>query len=154
MSSAAVDVLPSNSADLPIAVKALPLRHNDCNAGRLVECGSAVEGGAMAYQLAVPLDGTSDNVVMFEVDEQEAPDALQMASDDGSKTAARAAVTLDQTLSGLKPSLHKLVGMLKELAPDEASVDFGLKIGGEYGAIIAKGTAEVNFVIHMAWKAS
>jgi hypothetical protein len=108
----------------------------------------------MAHQLAVPLDDTGDNVVMFEVDEQDTPDELRMASDDGSRTAARAAVTFDQTLSGLKPSLHKLVGTLKELAPDEASVDFGLKIGGEYGAIIAKGTAEVNFVIHLAWKTS
>jgi hypothetical protein len=111
-------------------------------------------GRTVAYQLAVPLDGTSDNVVVFEVDEQDTPDELQMASDDGSRTAARAIVTLDETLSGLKPSLHKLVGMLKELAPDEASVDFGLKIGGEYGAIIAKGTAEVNFAIHMTWKTS
>ena len=108
----------------------------------------------MVYQLAVPLDETSDNVVVFEVDEQDVPDELQMASDDGNKTVARAVITLDEALSGLKPPLHKLVGMFKELAPDEASVDFGLKIGGEYGVIFAKGTAEVNFVIHMTWKTS
>lgn len=106
----------------------------------------------MAQQLAVPLDGTRDNFVVFEVDEQDTPDELEMASDDGNKTAARAIITLDQTLSGLMPSLHKVVGMLKDLAPDEASVDFGLKIGGEYGAIIAKGSAEANFAIHMTWK--
>jgi Trypsin-co-occurring domain 1 len=120
----------------------------------MLVCGSAVEGGTMAYQLGVRLDDTSDNIVMFEVDEQDTPNDLQMASDDGNKTVATASVTLDQTMTRLKPQLHKLVGMLKELAPDEASVDFGLKIGGEYGAIIAKGTAEVNFVIHMAWKTS
>lgn len=106
----------------------------------------------MARQLIVPLDESSTNVVVFEVDEQDAPDDLQLAADQGSKTAARAALTLDETLSGLKPSLHKLVDLMKELAPEEASVDFGLKIGGEYGAIIAKGTAEVNFVIRMTWK--
>ena len=108
----------------------------------------------MAYQLAVQLDQTSTDVVVFEVDEQDAPDDLTLASDDGNRTMVKAAFTLDETVSYLKPSLQKLVGVLKELAPDEASVEFGLKIGGQYGAIIAKGTAEVNFVIHMTWKTS
>ena len=44
--------------------------------------------------------------------------------------------------------------MLKEVAPAEAEVEFGLKIGGETGVIVAKGTAEVNFVVRMTWKAS
>jgi hypothetical protein len=112
------------------------------------------KGETLAYQLPVQLDRTSSNVVVFEVDEQDVPrsDDLQMASDDGSRTAATARRTFEETLNELKPSLHKVVEMLKDLAPDEASVDFGLKIGGEYGAIIAKGSAEVNFAIHMTWK--
>ena len=31
-------------------------------------------------------------------------------------------------------------------------MEFGLKIGGETGVIVAKGTAEVNFTIRMSWK--
>jgi hypothetical protein len=31
-------------------------------------------------------------------------------------------------------------------------VEFGLKIGGEAGVIIAKGTAEVNFTVRVSWK--
>jgi hypothetical protein len=44
--------------------------------------------------------------------------------------------------------------MLKDLSPDEASVDFGLTVGGEYGMVIAKGTAQVNFAIHVTWKSA
>lgn len=31
-------------------------------------------------------------------------------------------------------------------------MEFGVKIGGETGMIIAKGTAEVNFKIALSWK--
>jgi hypothetical protein len=31
-------------------------------------------------------------------------------------------------------------------------VQFGLKVGGETGVIVAKGTAEANFTITLAWK--
>jgi Trypsin-co-occurring domain 1 len=40
--------------------------------------------------------------------------------------------------------------MIDELAPDETTVDFGLKIGGETGVIVAKGTAEVNFLVSVS----
>ena len=67
---------------------------------------------------------------------------------------AKANVTLDQALARLKPSLRKMMDVLKDLGPDEAEVEFGLKIGGETGVVIAKGTAEVNFVIRMSWKSA
>jgi hypothetical protein len=106
----------------------------------------------MTYQLAVPLGGGSDDMVMFEVDRRDVPDSLVLASDDGAQTADRALITLEEALSKLKPSLRKVIEMLKDLSPTETSVDFGLKIGGEYGMILAKGTAEVNFAVHMTWK--
>ena len=106
----------------------------------------------MTYQLAVPLSRSSDDVVVFEVDDQEVPDDLVLASDDPGRAAARARVTLEEALTTLKPSLKKIREMLQDLSPDETSVHFGLKIGGEYGVVIAKGTAEVNFSIDMSWK--
>jgi hypothetical protein len=42
--------------------------------------------------------------------------------------------------------------MLKELAPDESETEFGLKVGEETGLVIAKGTAQVNFVIRTSMK--
>lgn len=65
---------------------------------------------------------------------------------------ARAQVTLEEALTKLKPSLHKIVHLLRDLSPEETVVEFGLKMGGETGVIIAKGTAEVNFTVRISWK--
>jgi hypothetical protein len=109
-------------------------------------------GKTMAYLLGLPVDAANDEVLIFEVDRSEVSDDLVLASPEPGQVAAKAQVTLEQALTKLKPSLQKMMQMLKELAPDESEVEFGLKIGGETGVIIAKGTAEVNFVIRMSWK--
>lgn len=61
-------------------------------------------------------------------------------------------MSLEEALDKLKQPLGKVVHLFKEMSPDEAAVEFGLKIGGETGVIIAKGTAEVNFIVRMSWK--
>jgi hypothetical protein len=108
----------------------------------------------MTYLLGLPVDSVGDELVVFEVDPREVSDDLVLASPEPGQVVTRTHVTLEQALTKLKPSLQKLMHMVKELAPDEAEVEFGLKIGGETGVIIAKGTAEVNFVIRMSWKSS
>ena len=42
---------------------------------------------------------------------------------------------------------------LKELAPDEAEVTFGIKVGGETSWLVAKGSTEANFEVKLTWKA-
>jgi hypothetical protein len=106
----------------------------------------------VAYLLGLPVDANSDDVLVFEVERGEVSDDLVLASTEPGQIAARAQVTLEEALGKLKPSLDKVVHLLKEMAPDETEVEFGLKIGGETGVIIAKGTAEVNFTIRMSWK--
>jgi hypothetical protein len=106
----------------------------------------------VAYLLGLPVGGGDDDILIFEVDRTEVADDLVLASDDPGKVADRARVTLEEALTKLKPSLHKVVHMLQELSPAETAVEFGLKIGGETGVIIAKGTAEVNFTVRMAWR--
>lgn len=61
-------------------------------------------------------------------------------------------MTLEEALGRLRPSLQKVVGLLQELSPDQTVVEFGLKVGGETGMIIAKGTAEVNFKVTVSWE--
>ena len=94
----------------------------------------------------------SEEILVFEVDRGEVSEDLVLASPEPGKVADRARVTLEEALGKLKPSLDKIVGLLKELSPDETEVKFGLKIGGETGLIVAKGTAEVNFTVRMSWK--
>jgi hypothetical protein len=109
-------------------------------------------GGLVAYLLGLPVGGEGDDVLVFEVDRGEVSDDLVLASDDLGRVTDRARVTLEEALAKLKPALHKVVHMLQELSPDETLVEFGLKIGGETGVIIAKGTAEVNFTVRMSWR--
>jgi Trypsin-co-occurring domain 1 len=106
----------------------------------------------VTYLLGVQVDGAGDDVLVFEVDRGEIADGLVMASVDPGKVVDRARVTLEEALAKLKPSLRKVVHLLQEMSPDETLVEFGLKIGGETGVIIAKGTAEVNFTVRMSWK--
>jgi hypothetical protein len=109
-------------------------------------------GGVVTYLLGLQVEADSNDVLVFEVDREEVADDLVLASPEPGKVAARAQVTLEDALAKLKPSLQKVVHALKELAPDETVVEFGLKMGGETGVIIAKGTAEVNFTVRMSWK--
>lgn len=113
---------------------------------RRVRC---TERRVMAYLLGLA-DG--DNVLVFEVDRSEVSDDLVLASDAPGKVADRARVTLEDALAKLKPSLSKVVHLLKEMSPDETVVEFGLKVGGETGVIIAKGTVEANFSVRLSWK--
>lgn len=106
----------------------------------------------MAYLLTVPIGSDTDDVLVFEVDRSELSDDLVLASSDVGKVADRARMTLEDALTRLKPSLDRLVHVLKEISPREIAVEFGLKIGGETGVIIAKGTAEVNFIVRMSWE--
>jgi hypothetical protein len=110
-------------------------------------------GGLVTYLLSMAVDSDGHDVAVFEVERGEVPDDLALASSDPSGAAARARVTLEQALDQLKPSLRKIVHLLKEISPDETELEFGLKIGGETGIVVAKGTAKVNFSVRMTWKA-
>lgn len=101
--------------------------------------------------MEVPLaDGHS---VVVEVDPREVQDELVLAATvKPHEVAARATETLEQTLDKVRPALHTLSEWAKLAGPDECCVEFGLKLGGEMGVIVAKGTAEVNFVVKLTWR--
>lgn len=67
----------------------------------------------MSYLLGVPVGEDSDAVVVFEVDRSEIAEDLVLASDEQGKAAARARTTLEEALAGLKPSLIKVVEVLR-----------------------------------------
>ena len=104
----------------------------------------------MTFLMSLPLGPDDEQSLVVEVDGSEIPDDLVLGSDLG-KAIVRAQVTLEEALGKLKPSLRKIVDSLKGLSPEHTVVEFGLKLGGETGVIIAKGTAEVNFKVTMSW---
>ncbi len=100
--------------------------------------------------MAVPLADGSE--VLVAVDRGDVPDDLVLASPDPGKVAARAAETLEQLLEKITPTVHAVSEWVRARSPDECGVEFGLKLGGETGVIVAKGSAEVNFVVKLTWK--
>jgi Trypsin-co-occurring domain 1 len=74
---------------------------------------------------------------------------LTLASPKPGEAAARAARSLGEALAELGPMLSTIKARLLEHAPDQFSVEFGVKFGGETGVILAKGTAEVNLKLTM-----
>lgn len=105
----------------------------------------------MADLVGLRVDGHGTDLLVVEVDDADGGLVLA-AAPDLSGGVARAQVTLEESLNKLKPSLQKIAHLLKELSPREIEVEFGLKIGGETGVIVAKGTAEVNFIVRMSWR--
>jgi hypothetical protein len=70
--------------------------------------------------LSVPVG----DVVVFEVDRGEVPDDLVLVSVGPGKVATRTHTMLEEALANLKPSLVKVVGVLRE-----TTVEFGMKVG-------------------------
>jgi hypothetical protein len=109
-------------------------------------------GGTVPGLVEFLTDAEGDGVLVFEVDPAQVADDLVLATGDLEKITERARMTLEEALAKLKPPLQKVVDLFKDLSPDETVIEFGLKVGGETGLIIAKGNAEVNILVRMSWR--
>jgi hypothetical protein len=99
--------------------------------------------------VAIPVDDGGERMAVFEVADDAVGD-LELASD-GHRLTEQAQVSLERALDDLKPALARLKETVRGLAPHGAEIEFGLKLGGETGIVIAKGTAEVNFRVRISW---
>ncbi|WP_324788490.1 CU044_2847 family protein [Streptomyces sp. H51] len=106
----------------------------------------------MAELVVMAVDGDGDGTAVFEVEPGSGGSDLELAADDG--LMARAQTSLREALDRVKPALSQVSATVRELSPDEMEIQFGLKIGGESGVIIARGTTEVNFAVRVVWKNS
>ncbi|MFD3778174.1 CU044_2847 family protein [Streptomyces sp. NPDC058612] len=103
----------------------------------------------MEHLVTIPLDHEDGGVAVFEVSSDLQGSDLELAA--SGDLATRARVTLQEALDQVRPTLARVSEMVRELAPQEAEIEFGLKMGGETGVVIAKGTAEVNFAVRLVW---
>ena len=107
----------------------------------------------MAVLMQVPVDDAAGGaVVLVEADRSDIPGGLALASPEPGQAAARAARSLSESLEQLEPVLRTVKDKLIAAAPEHLTVEFGVKLGGEYGVILAKGTAEVNLKVTMTWE--
>ena len=106
----------------------------------------------MAVLMRVPLDDADGAAsVLVETDSEDIPGGLVLASSEPGRAAATATRSLSASLEHLEPVLRTVKEKLAASAPEHFTVEFGVKLGGESGIILARGTAEVNLKITMTW---
>jgi hypothetical protein len=61
--------------------------------------------------------------------------------------------SLQKALDPIRPIAECVLEKLRGLAesPDRVSVEFGVKLSAESSVIVARGTAEANFVVRLEW---
>ena len=72
----------------------------------------------------------------------------------GGEVLSKATTTFQDAMAKVKPAAEAIVSKFKELSdsPDEVTVEFGVKINAELGAIIASSGVDANFKVMLKWK--
>jgi len=73
----------------------------------------------------------------------------RVAREDGG--IVQASEKLEEALGRALPTLRTVVNSIRTLAPDEAQIEFGMKLGAETGVVISKVAAEAHFTVTLSW---
>jgi surfactin synthase thioesterase subunit len=104
----------------------------------------------MACLVEFPVDGGGR--LLVQALDADVPSNLELAALRPGEAIARAGESLETALDRIKPAIGAIASRLTAMAPDEAAIEFGIALGAETGAVIAKGTAEVHFTVTLSWK--
>jgi hypothetical protein len=94
---------------------------------------------------------TSEGPVSFEVDDTIGVGAERVSRERGA-VVAKLEEPLDQALASARPAAESVINTFRALSPSELSVEFGLKIDAEAGAVFAKAGIGAHFVVSMTWR--
>ncbi|MFY9634927.1 MAG: CU044_2847 family protein [Cellulosimicrobium cellulans] len=61
---------------------------------------------------------------------------------------------LEDALAGVRPAAAAVMEAMRELAPERMEIEFGVRLAGDAGAVIARKSAEGHFILRMSWPAS
>lgn len=64
-------------------------------------------------------------------------------------------IDLGKALTGVRRAAAQVLDAVRSISvpPDNCEIQFGVKLSGSLGAIIAKASTEANFTIKLTWKA-
>ncbi|WP_079170939.1 MULTISPECIES: CU044_2847 family protein [unclassified Streptomyces] len=103
----------------------------------------------MAQLITMAVDEDGERTAVFEVDDGLGLPLPERVPAEG--PVARGQASLQEALERLQPALSEVTRSVRRLGPDRMEIEFGLKMGGETGVIVARGTAEVNFAVRLVW---
>ncbi len=105
----------------------------------------------MKRLIEFPLEGGGS--VWAEVEEPDPPGGVVRAANPR-EVVAKASQTFEEALDKIRPAAGVLVAKLRGLSdpPDEMTVQFGLKLSAEAGAVVAAAGAEANYSVTLTWR--
>jgi hypothetical protein len=89
--------------------------------------------------------------VLVEVDDDATGIERVSRGSDGVLDAGR---RLTDALAGVRDAAGQSIHVLHSLSPDSLELEFGVKLTGEAGAIIARTAAEGHFTVKLSWAGS
>lgn len=106
----------------------------------------------MAYLVEIPVDG--GGVLRVQGSEDDIPDGLDLAARTGrgGLVILQAKESVQAALDEIRPAITATAARLRSMAADEVTVEFGLLLGVEGSAVVAKGKGEVHFTVTLTWK--
>ncbi|MEU4689396.1 CU044_2847 family protein [Actinoplanes sp. NPDC023714] len=71
----------------------------------------------------------------------------------GTEVVGKASETLQEAIGRIRPAAEAIRDGIRSMAqpPDRVVVEFGVKVTGEAGVIVAKATSEANFTVKLEW---
>jgi hypothetical protein len=101
----------------------------------------------MAELVAVPLDSGGEIVVEMD----DAPTGVVKAGRPG-QIVGKAAQTLEAALESVTPAAQSILAKLRQAGPHEITVEFGLTLTAEAGAVIAKTASGCHLNVTLRWE--
>jgi hypothetical protein len=97
-------------------------------------------------------DSVDGGAILVEVDEIYGAEQHEASS--VGDFAQKALISLEQALAPIKPIVTKVMSVVTELPtkPEQLELEFGLKMSGGAGAIIAKAEGEATIKVKVVWK--
>src|SRR4051812_10319490 len=109
----------------------------------------------MKNLIAFPLDPQesqpAQNFVICEIEETQPPTGVERVAR-YDEVFYKAKLSFEAAIDSVKPVAEILMKKLKDIAsPKEVTVEFGIKVNAEAGAIISSISAEANFKVTLKW---
>jgi hypothetical protein len=104
----------------------------------------------MKHIVEFPME--NGDVLLVEVDDAMASGAT-LRGGHGSDMLERAQLTYEQAVDKIKPAAESIVHRIRDIAepPDVISVEFGIKLNANIGAILASSSVEAQFTLKLTW---
>lgn len=98
-------------------------------------------------------EGDDDFIIVEVRDDEVDNDHVVLASRQPGKAVVELADSLDAYFQPVIGAIGGFVRQVRSMpnAPDHAEIQFGLRLGGEAGLIVARASAEASFQITVSW---